>query len=104
MAGAKVKNPRKKFLWQIIFVKHPINPFLFQKVTVPEISIEQVAHGDVNYDVKTGGRVSVGNLTASKLETTSGSDTWLWGLADVSTGYAARGRFNPKSVQGNRTY
>lgn len=43
MAGAKVKNPRKKFLWQIIFVKHPINPFLFQKVTVPEISIEQVA-------------------------------------------------------------
>ena len=58
MAGAKVKNPRKKFLWQIIFVKHPINPFLFQKVTVPEISIEQVAHGDVNYDVKTGGRVS----------------------------------------------
>ena len=78
MAGAKVKNPRKKFLWQIIFVKHPINPFLFQKVTVPEISIEQVAHGDVNYDVKTGGRVSVGNLTASKLETTSGSDTWLW--------------------------
>ena len=24
MAGAKVKNPRKKFLWQIVFVKHPI--------------------------------------------------------------------------------
>ena len=51
MAGAKVKNPRKKFLWQIIFVKHPINPFLFQKVTVPAISIEQVAHGEVNYDL-----------------------------------------------------
>lgn len=78
MAGAKVKNPRKKFLWQIIFVKHPINAFLFQKVGIPEISIEQVSHGDVNYDVKTGGRVSVGNLTVSKLETTSGSDTWLW--------------------------
>lgn len=54
MAGAKVKNPRKKFLWQIIFVKHPINAFLFQKVGIPEISIEQVSHGDVNYDVKTG--------------------------------------------------
>ena len=78
MAGAKVKNPRKKFLWQIVFVKHPINAFLFQKVGIPEVSIEQVSHGDVNYDVKTAGRVSVGNLTASKLETTSGSDTWLW--------------------------
>ena len=72
MAGAKVKNPRKKFLWQIVFVKHPINAFLFQKVGIPEVSIEQVSHGDVNYDVKTAGRVSVGNLTASKLE------TWLW--------------------------
>ena len=78
MAGAKVKNPRKKFLWQITFVSHPINSFLFQKVGIPEISIEQVSHGDVNHDVKTAGRVSVGNLTASKLETTSGSDTWLW--------------------------
>ena len=47
MAGAKVKNPRKKFLWQIVFVKHPINAFLFQKVGIPEVSIEQVSHGDV---------------------------------------------------------
>lgn len=75
---AKVKNPRKKFLWQIVFVKHPINPFLFQSVTLPEVTIEQVSHGDINRDVKTGGRISIGNLTASKLSTTSGSDTWLW--------------------------
>ena len=76
--GAKVKNPRKKFLWQITFPKHPLNPYLFQNVQLPEISIEQVEHGDVNRSVKTAGRVSVGNLTAQKLETTSGSDTWLW--------------------------
>nr|DAV30235.1 MAG TPA: tail tube protein [Caudoviricetes sp.] len=78
MATAKVKNPRKRFLWQIVFVKHPINAYLFQSVTIPEITIEQVSHGDINRDVKTGGRISVGNLTATKLETTSGSDTWLW--------------------------
>lgn len=78
MSVAKVKNPRKKFLWQIIFVKHPINPFLFQTVTLPEVTIEQVSHGDINRDVKTGGRISLGNLIASKLSTTSGSDTWLW--------------------------
>lgn len=75
---AKIKNPRKKFLWQITFINHPINPYLFMKVNVPEKSIEQVDHADVNRDVKTAGRVKIGNMTAEKLETTSGSDTWLW--------------------------
>lgn len=78
MAQAKVRNPRKTFLWQVIFVKHPINPYLFQNVQLPEINVEQTTHGDINRDVKTGGRVTVGNLTVNKLETTSGSDTWLW--------------------------
>lgn len=76
--GAKIKNPRKTFLFQIIFTKHPINAYLFQKATIPEVSVEEVEHGDVNRSVKTAGRVSVGTLTVSKLETTSGSDTWLW--------------------------
>lgn len=75
---AKVKNPRKTFLWSIKFTKHPINPYLFQSVELPEITVEQVSHGDVNRDVKTAGRVSIGNLVAKKLETTSGSDTWFW--------------------------
>ena len=78
MATAKVKNPRKQFLWSIKFIERPINAYLFQKVEVPEVTVEQVSHGDINRDVKTGGRVSVGNMTAEKLETTSGSDTWLW--------------------------
>lgn len=78
MATAKVKNPRKGFLFQVIFVKHPINAYLFQNVVLPEVGVEQVSHGDINRDVKTGGRVTVGNMTCRKLETTSGSDTWLW--------------------------
>ena len=76
--GAKVKNPRKKFRWSISFSKHPINPYLCQKCSLPDISIDQVNHGDVNRDVKTAGRVSVGNLIVEKLLTTSGSDTWVW--------------------------
>ena len=75
---AQVKNPRKKFLWSIEFPSHPINAYLFQNVTLPEITIEEVEHGDVNRSDKTGGRVSVGTMTAQKLETTSGSDTWFW--------------------------
>ena len=62
----QVKNPRKVFQWRIRFVGYPINPFLFQKVQLPEIKIEEVAHGDANRDVKTAGRISVGSMTGSK--------------------------------------
>ena len=78
MAAAKVNNPRKKFLFSITFPTHPLNPFLAQKVTLPEVSIDQVEHGDVNRLVKTAGLVKVGNLTIEKLKATSGSDTWFW--------------------------
>ena len=44
---------------------------------LPDIEIDQVAHGDVNRDVKTAGRVTIGNLIVGKLMTTAGSDTWL---------------------------
>lgn len=74
--AANVKNPRKKFLWRITFLKHPMNPYLCQKCTLPDIDIEQVAHGDINRDVKTAGRVTIGNLTVEKLMTTSGPDDW----------------------------
>ena len=60
-----------------MFPKHPINTYLFQTCTLPDVEIDQVAHGDVNRDVKTPGRVSVGNLIVEKLMTTAGSDTWL---------------------------
>lgn len=73
---AKVNNPRKAFQYSISFPKHPINSYLAQKVTLPDIEVEEVTHGDVNRDVKTAGRVSVGSLTIEKLMTTSGSDSW----------------------------
>lgn len=76
--GAQVKNPRKKFLWSLKFVKHPISAYLCQKVTLPSVQIDEVAHGDINRDVKTAGRVTIGNMTVEKLSTTSGSDTWIW--------------------------
>lgn len=78
MATAKVSNPRKKFLFSVTFAKHPINSYLAQKVTLPDIEVEMVPHGDINRDVKTAGRVTVGDLVIEKLCTTSGSDTWVW--------------------------
>lgn len=90
MAKAKVSNPRKQFLWQLSFIKHPVDAYLFQKIKMPDISVDQVVHGDINRDVKTAGRVKIGNMTASKLSTTDGSDTWvhdwLMSCQDVTLG------------------
>lgn len=74
---AQIKNPRKKFLFRIRFPKHPFNDYLAQKVTLPDMEIDQVAHGDINRDVKTAGRVTVGNLKVEKLMSTSGPDNWI---------------------------
>ena len=76
MATAKVRNPRKKFLYSITFANHPINSYLAQKVNLPDVEVEETTHGDINRDVKTAGRVKVGDLVIEKLRTTSGSDTW----------------------------
>ena len=76
--GAKVKNPRKKFLFSISFPKHPVNTYLCQKCDLPDITVDQVEHGDINRDVKTAGRVKVGNMKVDNLKVTSGSDTWIW--------------------------
>jgi len=78
---ANVSNPRKKFNFSIQIAPAPINPFLCQTVDLPDISIEQTAHGDTNHDIKTGGRVSVGNLSLDKISTTSGADNYMYDWA-----------------------
>ena len=58
----------------------PQTPYQYlsvSKLYLPDIEIDQVAHGGVNRDVKTAGRVTIGNLIVEKLMTTAGSDTWL---------------------------
>lgn len=79
---AKFANPRKKFNWSIQIVPEPINPFIFQKVTLPDITIEQDTHGDTNHDIKTAGRVSYGNIQAEKLLPSNSSDTYIWAWLD----------------------
>ena len=80
---ANISNPRKQFNFSIQVVEAPINPFLCQEVDLPEITIEQTSHGDTNHDIKTGGRISVGNLTIQKIMTTSGADNYFfdWALS-----------------------
>ena len=67
---AHIENPRKVFCWTIDFPAFPINPFLFQEGEIPEVEVDSTAHGDANYDVKTGGRKKFGDIVLKKLITT----------------------------------
>lgn len=75
---AKISSPRKKFNWSIQIVPAPINPFLAQKVTLPEIGLGVAKHGDTNHDIKTAGRVEIGDMTIEKISTTEGADNYFF--------------------------
>ena len=87
---AQISNPRKEFNFSIQVVGAPINPFLCQVVELPEISLEVAEHGDTNHDIKTAGRVKVGNVSIDKIMTTSGADNyffdWLASCQDMMIG------------------
>lgn len=82
---AKIENPRKSFNFSLSIIPLPINPFLFQKVTIPDKEVEMTEHGDVNHSIKTGGRSKFGNILCEKLMVTEGADNYFWDwMASVS--------------------
>jgi phage tail-like protein len=99
---ANITNPRKEFNFSIQVVGAPINPFLVQDVTLPEISISQAKHGDTNYDVKTAGRVEIGELEIEKIMSTSGADnyffTWAYSCQDIIIGGGNVPNFYKRSI------
>lgn len=80
---AKFGNPRKKFNWSIQIAPEPINPFLFQKVDMPDAEIQKDSHGDTNHDIHTAGRVSYSNITAEKLMSSAAGDSYMWAWFDT---------------------
>lgn len=87
---AQISNPRKRFNFSIQIVPDPINPFLAQKVTIPEINLDATAHGDTNHDINTAGRISYGKVIIEKISTTSGADNyffdWMYSAQDPIIG------------------
>lgn len=83
---AKVTNPRKGFNFVISFPGYPFEPILAQKVTTPDIDIEQTEHSEGIYSVKTGGRIKIGNVNIDKIARTTESDSfftsWAQQVAD----------------------
>lgn len=80
---AKFANPRKKYNFSIQISPDPINPFLFQDVTLPDADIEEDTHGDTNHDIKTAGRVSYGKLVCEKLLPSNQGDAYMWSWFDT---------------------
>ena len=80
---AKFANPRKKFNFSIQITPEPINPFLFQKVSIPDAEIEETAHGDTNHDIKTAGRVTYSKLVCEKLMPSDEADNYMWAWFDT---------------------
>lgn len=74
---AQVSNPHKKFQFSIFL--YGMNPFLAQKVTIPEREVEPVAHGEGNYSVKTGGMITLGNVVIEKLSNANAPDRLFYG-------------------------
>src|SRR3972149_8560232 len=78
---AQISNPRKQFQFTINITPGTIDPFLAQKVTIPDFEIEIAEHGDVNYLVKTGGIHKFGNVTIEKITSATNTVTdniWEW--------------------------
>ena len=72
---ANIVNPRKQFQFSIS--APGLNPFLAQKVVIPEVSLDVVEHGDTNFDVKTAGRKKLGKIMIDKIATAISPDNWI---------------------------
>jgi phage tail-like protein len=73
---AKVANPRKDFQFTVEI--DGLNAFECQKFTPADVEVDVVAHADTNHDVKTGGRLKVGEIVMEKLKPLPTSDKWAW--------------------------
>lgn len=73
---AQIANTRKVFNFRVEILG--MDQWELQKVTLPEVEIEAVEHGDTNHSVKTAGRVTVGDLVFEKLRPLPSADNWAW--------------------------
>jgi len=73
---AKIANPRKQFQFNISVPG--LNPWLAQKVRLPDLEIDMVEHGDTNFIVKTAGIKKTGTLNIEKISPADGIDSYVW--------------------------
>lgn len=74
--AVKVGNARKNFNFKVIMAG--VTSFMVQTFTPPEKEIEEVEHGDSNYNVKTPGKASWSNAEMGKLLMVAAPDNAMW--------------------------
>ncbi len=84
----QIADPAKVF--NFIIEINGVDSWAVQKFTVPELGIEVTSHGAANYDVKTAGRVTVGEASFDQLKPlpTITDEVWKWfkRAQDISRG------------------
>jgi len=87
---AQVSNPHKKFQFSIALFG--MNPFLAQKVTLPDREMDVIEHGEGNHVIKTAGMVKLSAMMVEKISNASFPDTLLWAwIQSIQNEYAGGG-------------
>lgn len=101
---ANVANPHKKFQFSIFLFG--MNPFLAQKVTLPDRELDVTEHGEGNHVIKTAGMTKIGTLKVEKLYNASLPDKIMWNwinlIQNEFTGGGAIPEVYKKAVQVQR--
>lgn len=96
---AVINNPRKAFQFSVQIVgMTSFEPMLCQEITLPDKDTEQVIHGDTNFDVKTPGRIKLGNFTMDKIMRANGADNLIWNWGQQCQDSAIGGGLPPASI------
>jgi phage tail-like protein len=66
--------------------------FSIQKVTLPEIEIEEVMHSMGVYDEKTPGRIKTTDLVCEKIMPFEDIEDWAWKMLNDAQSYALGGK------------
>lgn len=75
---AQIEDPKKAF--QFGYLAPGLNPYAVQQADIPDFDVEITEHGDLNYDVKTGGKMKFGDITLNNLRPVSAGigSNWVW--------------------------
>ena len=89
---AQIENPRKDYAFSVHIMdpnNAEVDNFLCQEITLPDSEIDQVEHGDINFDVKTPGKRKTGNFMVDKILHQASSDVIIWNWHELCQSLAS---------------
>lgn len=96
---AKVANPKKVFQFGLSI--NGVNQFLIQDCKIPTAEIAADTHGDTNHDIKTAGRVTIGDIELKKLIADPTGDNWAMDWLNEAQNHITGGGTVPQLYKRN---